>query len=600
MGSTRLQKALIVVCVPGFALLSCLPLFGAYVRWGHDIAFHMLRIRGLADSIKHLELTGRMQMLWCGGYGYPVGICYNQLFLYPAGFMNRAWFTVDDSYRTMVVLISIMTSGIAYYSYRRIGKSRALGLLGSFLYTFTIYRLNNIHTRADVGEFTAMAFLPLFLLGLYELYLGYPDDEFTPHPVLHLVASVSGLVECHVITCRTLAMYCGIFAILTWRKSFSREIFPQLLKSVLLSILLGLYFLVPLFDYYFNKEITSSANGIWEDIPGSAMTLSQMFAPPTTLEDHGMPFAPNLNSIYLPVFVVCIAAAIVLYVRHRKQLAVTNNQKAGTFLKRRFKSIRMLIVFIALSLYLCSTAFPSLWLSEHAPFLYTVLTGGLQFIWRYLVLATAMMITLIIDIMAAVTESEDAGRSKPLLIACAAILCLSVTFQTVQYMRGYLARPSEPASLDPYVNTFIVSGAEYITPDADLAYMKEHLDISVSDDSVMEAAFLERKGTKATASVTNASPQEQWVEFPISAFKGFHVYTAGNHELPIKKGYSDRIRIAVPASFDDVVKIEFRQPLYWRIADLMSWGTLLLLAGGYLRRNKILHLTDPQSPASSH
>ena len=45
-----------------------------------------------------------------------------------------------------------------------------LGLLGAALYTLSCYRLVCTYIRASVGEYTAITFLPLVLVGLYNIY----------------------------------------------------------------------------------------------------------------------------------------------------------------------------------------------------------------------------------------------------------------------------------------------------------------------------------------------------------------------------------------------------------------------------------------------
>ena len=66
--------------------------------------------------------------------------------------------------------MTLSTAIIAYYSFGKITASRKLGLLGAALYTLSCYRLVCTYIRASVGEYTAITFLPLVLVGLYNIY----------------------------------------------------------------------------------------------------------------------------------------------------------------------------------------------------------------------------------------------------------------------------------------------------------------------------------------------------------------------------------------------------------------------------------------------
>lgn len=69
--------------------------------------------------------------------------------------------------------INILTAMIAYFCAKDYSKSRHIGFFGAILYTLAPYRLTCVFVRGAVGEYTAMAFIPLVFYGLYNPILLY-------------------------------------------------------------------------------------------------------------------------------------------------------------------------------------------------------------------------------------------------------------------------------------------------------------------------------------------------------------------------------------------------------------------------------------------
>lgn len=145
-------------------------IFIPYLVRGHDIRFHLMRIEALKDGLLSGAFPVKIQPTWLNGNGYPVSILYPDLFLYIPALLRLLGLSLQTVYKIYIMLINGVTIGFSYWSFRRMSGRRALGLLGSFIYTLSIYRLTNIYTRAAVGEYTAMAFLPLVLYAMWRIY----------------------------------------------------------------------------------------------------------------------------------------------------------------------------------------------------------------------------------------------------------------------------------------------------------------------------------------------------------------------------------------------------------------------------------------------
>ena len=51
-----------------------------------------------------------------------------------------------------------------------------MGIVGSAIYTLSAYRIVDVHLRSAMGEFTAMSFIPLVILGIWRIYYDEKED----------------------------------------------------------------------------------------------------------------------------------------------------------------------------------------------------------------------------------------------------------------------------------------------------------------------------------------------------------------------------------------------------------------------------------------
>ncbi|MFK5676177.1 hypothetical protein [Ligilactobacillus sp. LYQ60] len=68
-----------------------------------------------------------------------------------------------------IVWINVLTGLIEYYSSKSIFHNKLVALTFSILYVFATYRSLDLYRRFDIGEFIAMAFIPLVVSALYQI-----------------------------------------------------------------------------------------------------------------------------------------------------------------------------------------------------------------------------------------------------------------------------------------------------------------------------------------------------------------------------------------------------------------------------------------------
>lgn len=141
---------------------------------GADLSFHLNRLLGM-EGIYASPINFK------AFYGIGLGVNYFYPFLtfYPFFVFYRLTHSVFLGYYIYQYLLTVLTFLVAYFSISNImvidskgDKKDFAGLLFATLYTFSLYRLDNIVIRFATGEFIAYAFIPLAFYGLFVILKG--------------------------------------------------------------------------------------------------------------------------------------------------------------------------------------------------------------------------------------------------------------------------------------------------------------------------------------------------------------------------------------------------------------------------------------------
>ena len=228
----------------GLTLLTSFPFFSrnAYVE-GDDLYYHLTTLRGIAASLKAGHFPVRIILEALNNYGYGSGFYYPNLFLIFPAMLIMLGFEAMEAYEIFVGLCSFFALLTMFLTIRKISRSETSACAGTILYAFAAYRLIDIYYRAALGEIQAFVFLPLIIYGLWDIFTSHPEHWWI------FALAFTGLLGCHMISLSIAGVFTAIWALLHVRKIFSeKKIFFALLKSVLLTVLLGAYFLLPMLE----------------------------------------------------------------------------------------------------------------------------------------------------------------------------------------------------------------------------------------------------------------------------------------------------------------------------------------------------------------
>lgn len=196
----------------------------------------------MANALRDHQFPVRILKNFGYGYHYPLFNFYAPLPYYVGAFFNLAGFSVLNATKIMFFIPNLLSIIFMYILAKKITKNTWLSILAAILYIYFPYRAADNYVRGVAGEIYVMMFLPLLVLGVYEIL----HEEV--HPRLRLnflfIASLAGIILSHniyaYIVCLYLAIFClfyflyGIFK----KETYIFKNFIRLIASSIFSLLL--------------------------------------------------------------------------------------------------------------------------------------------------------------------------------------------------------------------------------------------------------------------------------------------------------------------------------------------------------------------------
>ena len=564
----RRRKYAVPLILAGITVAACLPLFSNYLYFGHDIDYHLQRISAMAAELSYGQFPVRMTTDTLNGYGYANSLCYCELFLTLPALLYNAWLPLRTCYHIYIFIVTLATAIIAYYSFGKITASRKLGLLGAALYTLSCYRLVCTYIRASVGEYTAITFLPLALVGLYNIYTTEKPRFAQWAP---MAFGMAALVQCHLLSCELIALLLVVFCLLRLRDTLRPARLLAWVKAALLAVALSAWYFFPFLIS--THEINLMVNGpLIGKIQNQGTYLVQLFSP------FGPGFGgadsgtnPDMTlSFGLPLVVGLL---LVLYCLLRRE-----SWHDRDTLHRMQAAFGFAVLATVLSMHV----FP--WDSFHNWLGRTVgkLIGLFQYPWRFLSLATALLCLAVVLAIQLLKEKNLRLAKGVALSLVGCTLLMTGVMQTQMLTGQQEVAYNTYRKMDPTPTTGV---GEYLI-DGTSAYETIWAQPKPGNDDLHLLSY-EKRGGKAYLEVENDGEAAD-ISVPIFNYGHYHaVDEATGEEYPLGTGENARITLNIPAGYTGTIMIAYQAPAYWRGFELVSALALLgSIAWGVSRRKK--------------
>ena len=550
------------LCLAAITALACAPLLiDGGGLWGDDCVFHLSRIEGIAQGLREGQFPVRVYSIAKDGYGYASSMFYGELLLYFPAVLRLLGVSVQGAYHAYVIGIMALTAGIAFYSLRQIFKDNKIALLGTALYTWAPYHLHNVYIRAAVGEYTAQAFLPLIPAALCLLYSKkFPTKQQAHTAWVQLVIAFGMLVQAHMLSLELTAMVCAIFCLVRFRRTFSGRVLTTWVKAAVTVVLLNFWFLVPFLTQMISgdyKVLQESSLADAFDIQNGALRLVDFLA-------------ANQEALGLGVEFLVGAAAFAWF-------AYTVKDKQAEHEKR----IGLWALGIGVAACFISTEFFPWGDLKALPVLGKILLKT-QFAWRFLTIATvAFMVVSCCSV--ACLKKEKAGQ-----LLAGALACLSLV-GTLQFYRAYL----------PTMRTEYVGGRGeliYANDFSNEAWLYDGLYLpkglrenrdgfeNLEAVTTVEIAEITQKNGVTSLTCMETTGQDQHAELPLVYYPG---YTVLEGPGTVFKTVNGLVGVTVPANYTGTIRVAFREPKRWLLADGVSVVTAVGLVVLALRKKKL-------------
>lgn len=547
------KNRIILVSLLGITFLASLPLF--YEGISHpklqDLDFHLKRIEAIVYELGNGRFPVKLSSYWNRGYGYPVSIYYGDILLYIPALLRLCGIPLVLAYKLYIFFIQAGTTAISYVCFKKIWEREDIALLGCLAYVTASYRFMNVYVRAAVGEYSAMMFLPIIAMSIYKIYTENDTDwKNYRKNALWLCLGMSGIVGTHILTTEMVILTLLLICIVLWRKTFHKNTIRVFILSVIGTLLLNLYFIVPFLDSGRNVPVyvMYNAEEIARSIQRGGAYIAQYL---DFFHDVNGSNSWNINERMQltpgPVLMGGLLVALYLSIRQRSS-----------------REIRFLMTLSLLMLFVSSNLFPWNILAKYSKV--GVLLAQVQFPWRYITLAV-ILLTLLLGCVIKKLLTEQLCNIRNVSVIIIGICILMSCFLLHSYEDGGgMVNYKESTELDTYSDLLYLPAGTNVD--------ENPFDGSVMSQDMKDVILTYRKGAYMEL-YCEAGSLDGTVSLPAFHYKGYRVIDEHGVEYEITNGVNNTIQFTLPAGFSGKVFVDFIEPLSWRFAEIASLLTLI-------------------------
>lgn len=549
-------------------LFASLPLFNPYLLNGHDILFHLLRIEGIREGIQSGQFPVRMQPNWLNGYGYGVSIFYGDILLYFPAVLRIFGCGVQSAFKWFVLVMNIVTAGIAYYCFKRIFHSTKLGLLGCMLHTTSIYRIFCVYVRSSIGEFCALTFMPLILVSVYEILWSEEKGKIPKDSWILGVIGFWGLITAHIISTELTAALVLVICLIYFKRTFRKEVLLEFVKMGIGILVTSMWFILPFIDMWMGEDywVKRAENGF--EVQTQGAFFAQLFNIFPYIEGEALSYSVIEGIGMKDELSMSIGGGLLAGMLLFVVYWINYGEKED----KRFRAgISLFVLGIALAV-MTTMVFPWNNLQRMGGIL-EFMIKNIQFPWRLYGLLT-LVFTVLTCLTVKLFAQVDKGKEEKagFLIFIFAVISSGYLFSSMFHNNNtiYLHNAGD-------LDTYNIVGGEYMPARAsdDLTLMA-NAQITASESVHLES--IDRRYLHFRIECSNSEMQEAYINLPLLYYKGYRVKaepeTAGVTAVDNGHGF---LRIILPENFAGVVEVDYDGAWYWRIAEMISLTGIIVL-----------------------
>ncbi len=530
-------------------LFASIPLMNDFTIHGHDYEHHLYSMEGIAEGLLSGQFPVKIMPNWWNEFGDGAPMFYADAMLYIPALALILGYTVQAAYKFYIVFINLLTAWIAYKCFFRISKNSRVALSGAFLYSLNLYRLIDIYIRCAVGEYTALTFLPLILLGIYLI-----EEEGW----IYLALGVTGCLQSHMLVCVMAGLLFMLFGIVHIKWILKKSVFVNFCKAGFFSLLWNLWFIIPFLNMY-------GSNAYKIHVYKAARSMEQMGVAVSDL--FSLSFRSIYDDIYvmgLPLFIGLIVATIMLLICRKNIFEKEESKKPGMLLTA---SIALALVAVILSM-----DFVPYSRASQIHVIVERLVSMLEFPFRFMGMAALLSVSAITSAYV-LWESVSKGETRRKFKAAGNVVLSMILFLTalgtMLSYRNLLASSfiGEHHS-EYYVMEYQMTANKWLPIEADENETEQKFLGSSEDIVILD---YEKKYTNIKMDCINKGMSEGYIDVPLFYYPCYKAKDDKTGEsLELTYGENARIRIILPPEYQGSVLLKVSERKLWRISEVIS------------------------------
>lgn len=479
--------------------------------------------------------------------------------MYLPAMLRGIGFTLEECHKVYLGGINIATVCFSYYAFWKMTRKEVPSMIGSVLYAGSIVRIRILY-RIMLGAVSAMAFYPLIVAGFYLLFSEDTDAEEYRGTWVLLTAGFTGVLMTHMLSCLMVGVCAVLVCIVMLKRVLRKKTFLMLFKAAAATVLLNLWFLVPFLQYMVTEKLRINTK------MAERKNITDYYASLADFTKEGK----NIYHLFADGDLIGFPMLLVLL------LFILMLMKGK--LPRRIKSFSLFALFTVV---LCTNLFPYVAVAKKS-YLLTKIFQTIQYQNRWLNIAVIMLVSLVVLFLSA----EMFDRKK--LLCIAGMLCCLTLYQDQQYIATlafdqiYL----DPISMEPYLKkdlfSYNVGKGEYLP----VATKTTELTTEIESEEQVSIEQTVRNGLSFEVNIKNDSAEKKEILFPVLYYSGYRATDVSGYEkLEVVAGDNGRVALTVPANYVGTVLLGYYEPLLWRITEIISVITLLVLIVAICNQN---------------
>lgn len=566
----------------GFAILLGAALFVSYpalttesVLTVSDMEFHVARVESLKDGLLDGQFPVRISPDFYDGYGYANSIFYGELFLYIPALFRLLGFNLTEVINGYIILLNILTAFGSFWAFHGMFKDRGIAVGAAVLFTCAPYRLTNMYYRGALGEYTAMAFLPFVMYGFYCIYAKDTDSENYRRSYLPLLVGLTGVIQSHTLTIEMTGGAILLICVMLLPLTLQKKRFLMLLKTAGLTILVNLWFIIPFVDYYLTMDLRFKALAGKEMIQGIGIYPIQLF---TVFHKHSYVnqyggFEDDLPLSLGPALIfgllLCIAALFEVKEIKKDQYADSDAEEHSHLHHTAIVLVLLTFAF----LWMASVYFP--WDKIHDKSrLFATLVSSLQFPWRILELATLTAAGAVGAGISLFKRRFGYGFAQALVVGFCVLEMIGGAYQMQVSLWNSPSWEYKDMNSFRWGTTVATVAGEFTLSKARWEIITE-VDHPVAYEGA-EVLDWEKSGTHVQLEVQSGE-NGGYITLPLQNYKGYHARSEHGliNDNNLSEGNGAVVQINLPENYRGEVRVFFASPWYWRVAECISYATIL-------------------------